>query len=63
MGEPCSKLVVEGTVSGLLIGEFCNCHGYRDAESWVDMFHFNALPHKAIQFGPSPSHLGCEMVL
>ena len=58
-----ADLLLEGLVFSLLIGEFCNSHGCRDAESWVVLFDSNILPHNALQLSAGLTHLGCEMAL
>ena len=53
----------EGTVFGLLIGEFHNSRGCRDTESWLGLLDFYSLPQKALQLSLNPTHLGCEKAL
>ena len=55
--------VLESGVLGLLVGEFHNSHGCRDAESWVVLLDLSSLPHKALQLSLGPSHVAHEMAL
>ena len=55
--------LLEGVVLCLLVCDFLNSHGSRDAESWLVLLDFNSLPHKALQLGLIPSHLEHEMAL
>ena len=55
--------VLESAVFGLLVGEFRNSHGCRDAERWVVLLDLSSLPHKALQLSLSPSPPRHEVAL